>query len=95
MAEVDNSLPFLNKVNMKILLISRRGYAGYGCENCFINLYRLLKDKGHEVIAFITPLSRKISYAVKTTIKTGSQRWGAIGAEKRLRVILLMSTVRK
>lgn len=45
---------------MKILLVNWFGYPKYGCENYFLNLCRLLRQKGHEVIIFTTEDKRNI-----------------------------------
>lgn len=45
---------------MKILMVNRYGYSEYGCENYFLNLCRLLKDKGHKVIVFTTKDKRNV-----------------------------------
>lgn len=45
---------------MKILMVNRYGYPGYGGENYFLNLCQLLKEKGHKVIIFTTKDERNI-----------------------------------
>jgi glycosyltransferase involved in cell wall biosynthesis len=45
---------------MKILMVNRYGYLGYGSENYFINLCELLRRKGHEVIVFTTKDARNV-----------------------------------
>lgn len=45
---------------MKILLVNRWGYPAYGGETYFLNLCRLLKERGHKVIVFTTRDKRNI-----------------------------------
>ena len=45
---------------MKILMVNRYGYPGYGSENYFLDLCRLFSSKGHKVIAFTAKDERNV-----------------------------------
>lgn len=45
---------------MKILMVNRYGYPKYGTETCFLNLCRLLRERGHKVITFTTKDERNV-----------------------------------